>query len=222
MPIGAREFCDHYPRLYYMAHEDAWSGIQRHGLLSTSALLDLFELDGDDRYRIESCHRPESVAVRHPIHGQAVIRDQKPLSESALTKCLRDMKPRAWYETLNRKVFFWLDRKRLNRLLVARAYRASTHCVLTLDTTLLLGHHLSSVTLSPINSGSTIFDPQPRGLDTFSPLDKYPFSTWARKRGIRGAVAELAVDYAVPDVRHLLLRAEKIYGEVVTDVLFST
>jgi hypothetical protein len=35
------------PRLYHMAEADTWDSIREHGLLSTSALLDLFEIKGD-------------------------------------------------------------------------------------------------------------------------------------------------------------------------------
>jgi len=38
-----------FPRLYHMADRDAWPSIQRHGLLSTTALLDLFEIHGAQR-----------------------------------------------------------------------------------------------------------------------------------------------------------------------------
>jgi len=59
----------------------SWPGIERHGLRSTTALLDLFEVAGSDRERIESQHRPESETIHHPRYGTAVIRDQKPMSD---------------------------------------------------------------------------------------------------------------------------------------------
>src|ERR1044071_5448626 len=141
-----------------MAHAEAWEGIRERGLLSTTALLDLFEIDGELRHKIESEHRPESVVIEHPVHGRAVIRDQKPMSEGALRKCLVRISPRQWYELLNGRVFFWLSRERLARLLSARAYRNAKHCVMTVDTGELIRHHLDRITLSPINSGSTIFN----------------------------------------------------------------
>ena len=55
---------DIYPRLYHMAEVNSWDSIQRHGLLSTSALLDFFGYSGPERERIESARRPVSV-VRH-------------------------------------------------------------------------------------------------------------------------------------------------------------
>jgi Family of unknown function (DUF7002) len=68
-----------YPLVYHMAAVRSWSSIQHHGLLSTTAILDLFEVKADCREAIESRKRPESVVITHPQHGTATIRDQKPI-----------------------------------------------------------------------------------------------------------------------------------------------
>ena len=143
------------------------------------------------------------------------------MSEGALRKCLRGMSPRRWYECLNGKVFFWLSSERLSRLLSAQAYRDTTHCVLTVETAPLLRRHVSRITLSPINSGSTIYNPQPRGSRTFLPLHEYPFSRWAAKRGAKLAIAELAVQYAIPDILEFTLRAERRRRDKVLNVLYQ-
>jgi hypothetical protein len=211
----------HFPRLYHMAEGDTWESIRRYGLLSTSALLDLFEINGQQRFQIESCRRPESVAISHPKYGTAVIRDQKPLSDAALNKCLKGMSPRQWYETLNGKVFFWLSRERLLRLLSARAYRDRKHCVLTLDTSRMVGRHLEGITLSPLNSGSTIFKPQPRGSQTFLPVQSYDFDGWAKRRGSSHAVVEVGVDYAVRDIAEIVTRVEHMQGNQLVESLWG-
>src|SRR5438552_474742 len=90
-----------YPVLFHMAENGSWDSIARNGLLSTSALLDLFEVPSSVRETIESARRAESIPIQHPRHGQAVIRDNKPLSESALISCLEDMTPQEWYRLLN-------------------------------------------------------------------------------------------------------------------------
>ena len=100
------DLVEHYPQLFHMAEANTWTSIRTRGLLSTSALLDAFEINADDRYKIESCRRPECVTISHQKLGAAVIREQKPMSDAALRKCLRNMTPGQWYETLNRKVFF--------------------------------------------------------------------------------------------------------------------
>jgi hypothetical protein len=114
------------------------------------------------------------------------------------------MTPREWYETLNLRVFLWVDGRRLLKLLGASAYRARPHLVLELDTAGLLLRYENDVTLSAINSGATFpMDPAPRGPGTFRSIGDHP----------RGkAVVELAVDYAVPAAADLTLRVSRWRG----------
>lgn len=197
-----------YPRLYHMAHADAWPGIQQHGLLSTTALLDLFEVEEPLRTELETRRRPDLVAIEHPVHGRAVIRDNKPLSDAKLERCLTDMAKADYYRLLNSKVFFWPTEQRLETLLRARAYRHTSHTVITVDTRRLLDRYAAAVTLSAINSGSTAYDPRPRGSQTFQRIEDYPYDDWRRKRGASTAIAEIAVDYAVFDVEDVAVMAQ--------------
>lgn len=218
--ITPEELVARYPKLYHMAEADTWDSIRTHGLLSTSALLDLYEIKGIQRYAIESEHRPDSVPISHAVYGTAVIRDQKPMSDSGLLRCLRDVTPREWYETLNRRVFFWLTRERLLTLLNAKPYRAQKHCVLTIDTALMLERHLDEITLAPLNSGCTKPYPHPRGSNTFLPLQEYPYES-RRKKNDYSAIVELTVDYKVTDVEDLTVKVEHIVGETVLETLFE-
>jgi len=223
MGITAEELVSHYPRLYHMAELGTWSSIRSHGLLSTSSLLDLYGIDGEERRQIECCRRPESVTIRHEKYGPAVIRDQKPMSDSALRKCLSGMSPKEWYILLNKRVFFWLTPERVLGLLSARVYRDREHTVLTIDTAKLLNLHHKRVTLSPINSGSTVYNPQPRGADTFRTLGTYPFEKWQQKRrSARKAVAELAVEYSVPNIKELVLRVERRKQSRILEVIYES
>ena len=151
-----------YPVLYHMAEDGSWESIRRIGLLSTSALLDRFEVEGERRYAIESTRRPEIVTLEPPERGTALVRDNKPMQEKALERCLHRMTSCEWYEHLNRRVFFWVERKRLLRLLGARAYRDRAHLVLEVDAAAMLRRHAQRVTLSPINSGATFALAPPR------------------------------------------------------------
>jgi hypothetical protein len=214
--MNVSDLIRHFPTLYHMAESGTWESVRARGLLSTSALLDLFEIRGEERRKIESERRPHSVTISHPQHGTAVIRDQKPMSESALLKCLKNgVSPSEWCQTLNNRVFFWLSKERLDRLLSARAYRDKQHCVLTVDSASLLAVHANSVTLSPINSGSTIFKPQPRGSSTFLRIADYPFEEWLAKRPIADAVVELVVDYAVKDIEKFVVKVEERKGDQI-------
>ena len=54
------------------------------------------------------------------MHGEIVIRDQRPLSVGKLERCLTDMSVTEWLRLLNRKVFFWLIEERVEQLLGAK------------------------------------------------------------------------------------------------------
>ena len=205
MPVSESVLADLYPRLYHMAERGSWPSICQHGLLSTSALLDLYEVDGEQRAQLEAAHRPESVEISHPRHGRAVIRDQKPMDDRGLRRALTDgLTPAEWYRILNDKVFFWLTEKRLNTLLGARAYRKLRHDVLVVDTRKLLSKHAQRVVLSPMNSGATKPMPFKRGRSTFLAMDEYPFDE--RKSSGKDPVAELAVRGSVPDISNFVIR----------------
>ncbi len=191
-----------------MAESGSWPSIQRHGLLSTSALLDLFEINDNARYMIESKQRPENVTIHHPIYGSAVIRDQKPLRENTLKKLIDGMSTKEYYELLNRMTFFWARKVRLERLLNARAYRNKTHTVLTIDTRSLLNKHQGQIWLTHINSGASIYGVGRRGVGTFQRIIDYPFDD-LRKKKKDDAIVEVAVDYAVKDIsKHTILVEE--------------
>ena len=212
------ELLNNYPRLWHMAEDGSWPSIQQTGLLSTRALLDLYEVEGDQRRAILSQHRPEFVTVSRRGLPDAVVRDQKPMSEGALLKCLEDVSPEEWFEILNDKGFFWLSRKRLRRLLNARAYRNQPQTVLTVHTASVLAAHRERILLSPINSGSTIFNPQPRGRDTFQPIEDYLFECWKKKRSGPEAVAELAVTGGVPDIMDHVLTVHRVVNGKVEEL----
>lgn len=68
-----------HPYLYHMAEDGSWQTIQEHGLLSTSAILDALELDGEQRHQIESVRRPETVLLEGQGNNSFLVRDQKPM-----------------------------------------------------------------------------------------------------------------------------------------------
>ncbi|MES2178016.1 MAG: hypothetical protein V4550_09145 [Gemmatimonadota bacterium] len=212
-----------YPRLYHMAEDGSWASIKRDGLLSTRALLDHYEVDEKTKARLYSHHRPESVTLSHPAYGRAVVRDQKPMDDRGLERALGGaLTPRAWYELLNDRVFFWLTEERLTRLLGARAYRSRQHTVLTLDSAPLIRKYAARITLSPINSGCTKPMPQPRGLSTFRRVADYPFDAMLAKRGARGdPIVELAIDSGVGDIAQYVIRVEQRRGPEVLEVLLG-
>ena len=210
------------PILYHMAEDHTWPGIREHGLLSTRALLDLFDITGQERTRLYSQHRPESVEIIHALHGRAVIRDQKPMPESRLRPSLQGgITPGEWYELVNDRVFFWVSKHRLLRLLSARAYRSRVHTVLHVDTQRLVTDYRDRIRLTAINSGNTLPIARPRGVDTFLTIEEYPFEEIRRKRRAINVVAELSVEYSVPNVAEYIGRVERRKADAIVEVILK-
>jgi hypothetical protein len=213
MSVSLHELAATYPYLYHVTSEGSWPSIQRYGLLSTQALLDLFAVDEALRERLIATRRPDCVTITHPQHGQAVIRDQKPLIESRLRSVLQDgMTPREWYTLLNGKTFFWVTESRFETLRNARAYDGLRQTLIIVDCARLLERHSDRITLCPMNSGAARPMAFPRGRRTFLPISEYPFDERRRKRGKKNAVVELSVEYSVPDIRDLAISVSEIGG----------
>lgn len=207
MGISLDKIAELHPILYHMAEFGTWESIRKHGLLSTSALLDLFGIAEPERTNIEACRRKSSIEIDDTRNGKAVIRDQRPMSDSKLARCLKDgLTPGDWYRTLNSKVFFWLTEQRLVTLMGAYADRE--HLVLEVDTAELLQRCADRIMLAPMNTGTTSPMAFPRGRDTFQPPHRYPFEMNKKKKGgARKAIVELTVDYSVPGISDFTLRA---------------
>ncbi len=196
------EIAERWPRLFHMAEAGSWPSIQRLGLLSTTALLDLFEVEEPARAKLEAQRRPESVEILHPVHGTATVRDNKPINVKVLRRTLVGMSEEDWYRTLNGRVFFWLTTDRLERLRNAPPFRNRPHDILTIDTASLLQRYGEQIELAAINSGAVHPGASiPRGAETFKRIADYP---WATRRGGE-RVVELTVPYAVPDITDLVV-----------------
>jgi len=195
--VKIEELIAYYPRLYHMAEDGSWPSIQAHGLFSTARLIDLYEIPEPQRTQLLTQHRPESIPLTHPVHGRAVIRDQKPLQITKLNRLLTDLTAAQWIRMLNSYVFFWVHPDRLAGLLNAKAYRDRPHLVLTVDTGSLLRVYADRVRLSHLNSGATHVNGR-RGSATFQSIAAFSHPR-SRQRPAKH-VAELAVLGSVPDI----------------------
>jgi hypothetical protein len=190
---------ERWPLLFHMAEAGSWDSVKRNGLLSTTALLDLFEVAGPRRAAIETARRAESVRIEHPLCGEVWIRDNKPINETVLRRTLVGMSEQEWYRTLNGRVFLWLSETRLARLRAATPYRGRRHDILTFDTRALLEAHGDEVELCPINSGAVHAGATvPRGAGTFSRIDAYPWTERIRVAR-KEPIVELTIPYSLPD-----------------------
>jgi len=178
--MNAAQLVARYPTLYHMAEDESWPGIREYGLLSTTALLDLYGYEGVVRREIESEWRDRKHTLTKAGLPDAVVRDQLPMRPAALAPILDDgLSPEDWYELINKRVFFWPTVEDLHTFLAAKAYKNAAHIVIRVPTARLMERHAEQVTLSAINSGSTYYDrerfnrPPRRGRATFQPIDAF-------------------------------------------------
>nr|WP_199873168.1 hypothetical protein [Ideonella sp. A 288] len=195
-----------------MAERHTWPSIRDRGLFSTTATLDLFGIEGAERLALESTHRPEKVTLgREDL--RVVLRDQKPMETSRLaTGLINGVTPKQWYETINNKVFFWVQEERLLGLLNARPYRALEHDVLVIDTASFVAAHEREIWLCHMNSGNTFPVPHKRDLSAFQRIEQYP--TKANGSPAK-EVVELVVDYQVRDIAQHVIEIRRMKGREV-------
>ena len=198
--MNREELIDLHPQLFHMAEAGSWPAIQKFGLLPTESIVRSSNLDDVLQSSLLNERRPESVQFDHPDLGAVVIRDQGPLNLTLLRPKLIDVTVEEWLHTLNNRVFFWLHPMKLEKLLTARRYRNSEQDVLTVDTRSLLNAVGDQVRLSPINSGASLYNPTPRGTQTFTTIEEYDYSARRKARGRVDAIIELAVIGGVPDI----------------------
>lgn len=202
-----------YPVLYHMAERGSWPSILDRGLLSTTASLDRAKVSAGERLQLESRRRPASIGIPLQDGATLVLRDQKPMSDARLEKCLLDgITPKQWYEFINRKTFFWATEARLCTLL--GAYGEQEHDVLTVNTASLVQAHEASMWLCHMNSGNTTPWAHPRNYDIFKRIDAYPATSSGRPVK---EVAEVVVDYAVFDIADHVTGVRRMRGAEVTD-----
>lgn len=207
------------PQLYHVAEPGAWASIRDEGLLSATALLDRHDISEPLRSRFESTRRTTGMTIETGGVNRAVLRDQSPMSDRSLARCLpQHLAPRDWYRLLNGKVFFWLSLTRVYSLTSARANRGRVLDVLEVDARALIAAHAHRVSLCPINSGASLRFGQPRDERIFSRIVDYPYALWRARRRRGERAVELTVDYAVPDIaRH----TRRILGIAGTETVWT-
>jgi hypothetical protein len=185
-----------------MAAAGSWAGIREHGLLSTSALLDLYQVTEPRRSELEAAHRDEPVVLEHPTYGAAIVRDQRLMSDEMLARVLiGGMSIEAWYREMSSKVFFWPWEERLETY--CGYYKETPHTLLVLDAKALLADYEDAIRLSHLASGQTRHKSHKRGPDTFQPIATYEFESR------RSVLAEVAVEGGVRDIETYLIRVEE-------------
>lgn len=198
-----------HPYLFHVTSPASWPQIQRHGLLSAQAAVDLFDPPSEIRAAVLTAQRPHAIPLKAPSLGAMEVNDQLPLSEKALERCLDDgLTATDWLTILNARVFFWPSEAALDRLLSAKINRTRPRDILVFDTLSVATEHLAQIELSPINSGATIRKPARRGHSSFTPLAKLSYRDWRRQRGGLEKIAEVSIRGSMPGPQAHLIRID--------------
>ncbi|GHO46163.1 DUF7002 family protein [Ktedonospora formicarum] len=197
---------------YHMAEAINWPTIQRDGLHSASALLDIAGISGWERERLEKRQRLTHTELPNGVQ----IRDQRPMPPAALEKCLIGLTPNEWYALINTRIFFWLDPERLNRH--RAACKARPQVVLTVDANRLISAYAERISLTPINTGNARRLPAKRGAATFVPYASWEASSWASEAASLGtplrsrshAPVELTITSSIPNIMQFVLDIQEL------------
>lgn len=199
--MQSKQLVETYPRLFHMAWEGSWPSIREHGLLSTRALLELYEVDGEIAERIVREHRPHWIKIEKDGFPGVVVRDQKPMSDEGVRRALgEDVCLGDWYSLLNSMVFFWPTEKRLITMMKAGAYKGMRHDLIIVDTERLVKLKEEHIRLSAMNSGATKPYPHPRSMDMFRKFADFPFDKRMSRHRAEGTIAEVCVVHGVEEV----------------------
>lgn len=199
------------PKIYHMSEKGSWSNIQKLGLLSTSALLDCCGCSGDERFEIESKLRERKKIIQHPNLGDIIVRDQIPMLDWPergiyLDKLLDDDTTRQeWLELLNTKVFFWVSKNELTKMICAWQYRGKPQWVITLNTRDLLEQFNGKAYVTYQNTGS-LYNGKKRGPKSFIPFNKCPYSS---------GIIELAIEFGIPNLLDFTISVDEYVGQKV-------
>jgi len=173
--MDINKFIINRPTLYHLTNENNLPIILKHGrIYSTNSLIEMSS--NLDYYPIKRQRRPNHITI--DVNGDMIsIRDQRPISEKALQKCLTNNWTCAdFYEFLNNRVFTWPTLDRLHRHY--ERYKNENPIIIALDTALLFETNPNPL-FSRLNSGATRANsylggvPPSRGKETFLPAHLY-------------------------------------------------
>lgn len=176
--MDIQKFIDNRPAVYHLTAAQNLPLILKHKkIFSANRLIDM-SADAEN-IPIKRQRRPEHTIITIG-NDEYSIRDQRPISEKALQKCLTN----GWvcadfYEHLNNRVFTWPTIDRLQRHY--DRYQGENPVILILDTAKLFAVNPTPL-FCRLNSGATRANsylggvPPSRGIDTFLPSNLYNLS----------------------------------------------
>lgn len=181
-------FIKYFPYLYHLTSEENAANIIRDKkLLSANSLIDMSDnvADKDIKTHKRFVHQPIIIKEK-----KIFLRDQRPISEKALAKCLTDnWKVEDFLFHLNNRVFMWPTIGRLERHF--NRYKDEGPVIFRFSTEQMIEAN-PHVKFCRLNSGATRPNSYlggiapPRGKDTFLSAEDFNFPA--------GAVAEVTFE----------------------------
>lgn len=196
--------------VHHLVDARNWPSVRRTGL-RTAASLARSCLPADDADELLRRRRP----VAHELPSGAILRDQSPMPEAALERCLVDgLTPADWYETINGAVYFWVDPGRMTRHLVAQR---GPQLAIAFDGPALARAYADRAFVTAFNVGSALRRPARRGRGSFVPYDAWRARGWADEAPSPGTPrrrtrppAELVIRSDVPDALRFARRVSEV------------
>jgi len=205
--VRPEEFAREFPCLFHVADIRGWRSILDHGLLSVSAVCEALQLSAKHREKLESQRRTTLKLFEKQPLGTVVLREQGAIHPRALEAALVDMTVHDWYRELSRRVFFFPSAEAMRPLLETYHGQRLPQAVFRVDAARLLTKHAQDVSVSAINTGSAKRRATPRGAATFERLADFEYAAAPLRRH---GIAEVTVDWAVPDFVEYVINVERV------------
>lgn len=158
--------------LWHVAAVAALPLLRRHGLLSPSGLVSLFQVPEPEATLLLEQNRDRCTTLRHPQHGTVELRRQQ-MGDSKLGPALEGSgsSPATWRRHINGHVFFGLNAEKAR--LLAEADPKCAQVTLRIDARRLLQRHGDAAWLTPINTGTVRHPRHRRSLADWHRLGAY-------------------------------------------------
>jgi hypothetical protein len=179
--MDVSSFASHFPTLYHLTFAANLPGIREHGLRSSTELAEIYSFSPEEREATLNSRR----RCNQELHG-LILRDQHAAQEARMKSCLVGVTIPEWLNLLNSRIFFFLSRDKAMRF--AEGYANDQSVLLEVNTAGLLKTHAAQTTLCRINPGSFLYNPRPRGRNSFIPLAEYAY------KNKRETPAEVVID----------------------------
>jgi hypothetical protein len=112
-----------------------------------------------------------------------------------------------WFEFLNKKVFFWVSKDDLVKMICAWQYSGKPQWVITVNTRPLLQQYSDKASVSDQNTGS-LYSMRKRGPKSFVPFNDCP---------IKANIKELIIDYQVSNFSDFVISVDECIGNKVSE-----